>query len=164
MKKEILMTACVLAAAVSLTACSPAMLAALGASASSTQQGDTVLESQTLVFRVHIPAGFDDAFSAQTSEREVYGGTVTTITVTYQKDGQSANVCSIELMDQAVWEKMQAEGGPLGTEIARSEDGRVAVMTSLQSNPFAEGTAAYETFQQLPSQLSILADTFEFLE
>lgn len=37
MKKEILMTACVLAAAVSLTACSPAMLAALGASASSTQ-------------------------------------------------------------------------------------------------------------------------------
>ena len=57
MKKEILMTACVLAAAVSLTACSPAMLAALGASASSTQQGDTVLESQTLGFRVHIPAG-----------------------------------------------------------------------------------------------------------
>lgn len=165
MKRNILMTACVLAAAASLTACSPSMLAALGnLSVSSTQQGDTVFESQALGFRVQIPEGVDDAFSAKTSEREAYGGTVTTVTVTYEKDGQSANVCSIALMDQAVWEKIQAEGGPLGTEIARSEDGRVAVMTSLQSNPFAEGTAAHETFQQLPGQLAVLADTFEFLE
>ena len=47
MKKEILMTACVLAAAVSLTACSPAMLAALGASASSTQQVWPIISQST---------------------------------------------------------------------------------------------------------------------
>ena len=165
MKRNILAAVCVLAAAASMTACSPAAPAQTGdPSVSVTQQGDAVFESQELGFRVQIPAGFDEAFSVETTQREAYGGTVGAVTVVYEQDGQSANVCTIELMDQAVWEKMQAEGGPLGREISPSADGRVAVINSQQSNPFAEGTAAYETFQTLPDQLDMLADTFEFLE
>lgn len=47
--------------------------------------------------------------------------------------------------------------------MGESEDGRVAVMTTLQSNPFAETDKDYELFNQLPKGLATVSGSFRFL-
>lgn len=51
----------------------------------------------------------------------------------------------------------------MGTELTTSEDGRVAVMTTLQSNPFSESEEAYDLFNQLPKELAAVSESFRFL-
>ena len=39
----------------------------------------------------------------------------------------------------------------------------MVVLNTLQSNPFAEGTEDYELFQQLPDELAVVRESFQFL-
>ena len=71
---------------------------------------------------------------------------------------------TIDLMTTADWEALQAEGGPTGSELARSADGRVAVYTTLQSNPVAEDDPLYDFFQTLPNELATVTESFAFLD
>ena len=104
-----------------------------------------------------------DHYEAGVSEREAYDDVITTVFISYL-DGESAvNVLSFEEMSKDVWEKVQAEGGPLGVVLGESDAGRVVVMNPLQSNPFAEGTPEYELFNELPDQLSAVTESFRFL-
>lgn len=168
MKRIISAATCALALCGVLTGCSPVTLIMMNQMAVTVTE-QTVCETNLLVksevlgFQVEVPQLFDERFQAKADAREVYGETVDRVTVVYESGEAQANVCTVELMSSSLWDKMQAEGGPVGTEIARSEDGRVAVMTSLQSNPFVEGTADYDLFQQIPDALAVISDSFAFL-
>lgn len=122
-----------------------------------------VYENMELGFRVELPALLTDHMSQTTSTREAYGETVTTVTITYEGEGGPANLLSFEEMSEAVWEQMQAEGGPLGTVLGTSDEGRVVVLNSTQSNPYAEGTEDYEVLNEFPMQLKVVIETFAFL-
>lgn len=67
-------------------------------------------------------------------------------------------------MDQAVWDSIQAEGGPVGTELGVSSSGRVVVLNSMQSNPFEEGTDDYDKLNDIFDQMDIISETFTFLD
>ena len=74
------------------------------------------------------------------------------------------HIFTIDLMSVADWEALQAEGGPTGLELGRSADGRVAIYSSLQSNPLAEDDELYDFFQTLPGELDTVIESFAFLE
>ena len=120
-------------------------------------------ESQELGFAVTLPSLLDGHMRQETSQREAYGETISTVSFYYVGETGDAHVLSFEEMSTAVWEQVQAEGGPLGVELGTSDDGRVVVMNTLQSNPFAEGTSDYDVMNEYPSQLSVVYDTFRFL-
>ena len=102
-----------------------------------------------------------------TSQREAYGETVDVVSLYYMEGPNlpesDVPILTIEIMSPQCWEKTKAEGGPLGTELTTSEDGRVAVMTTLQSNPFSESEEAYDLFNQLPKELAAVSESFRFL-
>ena len=60
--------------------------------------------------------------------------------------------------------QMLSAPGPTGSELARSADGRVAVYTTLQSNPVAEDDPLYDFFQTLPNELATVTESFAFLD
>lgn len=95
-------------------------------------------------------------------------GTVDSVMVYYMHEpGDTENdihLFTIDLMTTADWEALRAEGGPTGSELARSADGRVAVYTTLQSNPVAEDDPLYDFFQTLPSELATVTESFAFLD
>lgn len=70
---------------------------------------------------------------------------------------------STEEMSSELWARMQAEEGPKGMELGQ-RDGRAVVYYPPQSNPFEQGTDAYEAMQILPDQASALPDSFAFIE
>ena len=67
-------------------------------------------------------------------------------------------------MSEAVWKNVQGEGGPVGDELGVSKDGRVVIINTLQSNPYAEGTVDYEELNKLPKQISEVKESFRFLD
>lgn len=130
---------------------------------SEAEAGALLYTNEELGFSVELPALLADHYEAGVSEREAYDDVITTVFISYL-DGESAvNVLSFEEMSKDVWEKVQAEGGPLGVVLGESDAGRVVVMNPLQSNPFAEGTPEYELFNELPDQLSAVTESFRFL-
>lgn len=131
---------------------------------SGSEEAPLLLESPELGFSVELPALLKDHMRVETSQRDAYGETISTVSVYYTNGESEAHVLSLEEMSQAVWEQVQAEGGPLGTVLGESDSGRVVILNTLQSNPFAEGTEDYELFNQLPQQLSVVYDTFQFTE
>lgn len=131
---------------------------------SGSEEAPLLLESPELGFSVELPALLKDHIRVENSQREAYGETISTVSVYYTNGESEAHVLSLEEMSQAVWEQVQAEGGPLGTVLGESDSGRVVILNTLQSNPFAEGTEDYELFNQLPQQLSVVYDTFQFTE
>ena len=131
---------------------------------SGSEEAPLLLESPELGFSVELPALLKDHMRMETSQRDAYGETISTVSVYYTNGESEAHVLSLEEMSQAVWEQVQAEGGPLGTVLGESDSGRVVILNTLQSNPFAEGTEDYELFNQLPQQLSVVYDTFQFTE
>ena len=133
------------------------------AEASQEEPAGVPFESQELGFAVTLPSLLDGHMRQETSQREAYGETISTVSFYYVGETGDAHVLSFEEMSTAVWEQVQAEGGPLGVELGTSDSGRVVVMNTLQSNPFAEGTADYDVMNEYPSQLSVVYDTFRFL-
>ena len=131
---------------------------------SGSEEAPLLLESPELGFSVELPALLKDHIQVENSQREAYGETISTVSVYYTNGESEAHVLSFEEMSQAVWEQVQAEGGPLGTVLGESDSGRVVILNTLQSNPFAEGTEDYELFNQLPRQFSVIYDTFQFTE
>ena len=131
---------------------------------SGSEEAPLLLESPDLGFSVELPALLKDHMRMETSQRDAYGETISTVSVYYTNGESEAHVLSLEEMSQAVWEQGQAEGGPLGTVLGESDSGRVVILNTLQSNPFAEGTEVYELFNQLPRQFSVIYDTFQFTE
>ena len=128
-----------------------------------TETNNTRYSNTELGFSVQLPAILEGNYQTTTTERQAYGEIITTVTVSYPYgDGDSVNVLSFEEMSSSAWEQMQAEGGPLGILLGESLDGRVVILNTLQSNPFPEGTPEYDLFQELPGQLSIIQDTFQF--
>ena len=122
-----------------------------------------VYTDEALHFQVELPELLKGHLKIETATRQAYGETVSTVGVYYQNGDAVAHVLSLEEMSEEVWQQMQAEGGPLGEELARSQDGRVVVLNTLQSNPFAEGTEDYELFQQLPDELAVVRESFKVL-
>lgn len=130
-------------------------------------QADSVLlEVPEMNFSVELPPLLKYHYTTELSSREAYGETIQTLRVFYRSDTDSSltSIVSFEEMSSSVWEQVQAEGGPLGSVLGESEDGRVVILNSLQSNPFSEGSPEFELFQDYPSQASVIQDSFQFLE
>lgn len=120
--------------------------------------------SESLGFRAALPELLQEKMSVVTEEREVYGETVTLVSIYYEGEETQANVLSFEEMSKEVWQKMQEEGGPLGRELGVSKQGRVVVLNTIQSNPYEEGSKDFEILQELPKQLGVIEETFIFIE
>lgn len=134
---------------------------------SAAEHTDLTFSDENLGISFDLPEILKGHAKILSDQREAYGKTVDVISVYYMKQPNQADsdvhIFTIEIMDQDVWQQMQAEGGPLGSVLAESENGRVAVMNTLQSNPFAETDAEYDLFNQLPKELSVISESFHFL-
>lgn len=121
------------------------------------------LSCPQLGFTVQVPALLEGKGDTAVTTTELYGETVTTVVVSYVS-ATSLPVLLLDEMSTGAWEKMKAEGGPVGVELGTSKAGRVVVMNSLQSNPYVEDSEEYTIFQQWPSQLGAVTETFKFTE
>lgn len=119
------------------------------------------LSCPQLGFSVELPALLEGHLDTAVTTTDVYDEVMTTVTVSYQS-AVSTSVLLFDEMSTAAWEKMKAAGGPQGTELGTSAAGRVVVMNTLQSNPFAEETEDYKVFQEWPGQLGVVKETFAF--
>lgn len=126
--------------------------------------GILVYTNNELGFKTNLPPLLGDKYGVETSERDAYGEKITTVTISYTGEEYTVNVLSFEEMSKEVWDKVQAEGGPLGMVLGESESGRVVIWNTPQSNPFAEGTADFDLFQKLPKELSVVKDNFSFIK
>lgn len=90
--------------------------------------------------------------------------TATRVNLAYESGDLYANVIGFEEMPETLYEKMQAEGGPMGTMLGKSKSGRVVLFWGPQSNPFNEGTPEYLLFCDFPRQLKVVFDSFRFLD
>ena len=133
-------------------------------SVSQDENGIITYSNEELGFAVDIPSELEGKLRAEVSEREAYGETITTVSVYYMGETGEAHIMSFEEMSEAVWKNVQGEGGPLGDELGVSKDGRVVIINTLQSNPYAEGTVDYEELNKLPKQISEVKESFRFLD
>lgn len=127
------------------------------------QEEGPVFENAEMGFRVKLPALLEGKVSEEINTMEVNGETITTATIYYDGESDKVNVLSFDEMSEKLWKQMQEEGGPLGVEMGISNDGRVIVMNTLQSNPFEEGSADCEVLNQFPMQLKVVEESFEFI-
>lgn len=118
------------------------------------------LVSEELGFAVTLPESLRDRMGQETMENNG----ITTLLISYAGETGTANLFSFDVMDTETYEKVKAEGGPIGTELGISDDGTVVLFNGPQSNPFEMGTADYEAMETLPSDLKIVFDTFRFLD
>lgn len=126
--------------------------------------GALIYKNNEFGFTTQLPPLLGDKYDTETSWRDAYGEKITTVTISYTGEEHTVNVLSFEEMSAEVWEKVQAEGGPLGMILGESESGRVIILNTPQSNPFAEGTADFELFQKLPKELAVVKDNFSFIK
>lgn len=120
-------------------------------------------ENQKMGFQVMLPFWGEDKVTVETSEREAYGETIQTAKVMYHGEESDCNPITFEVMDQAVWEAIKAEGGPTGTQLGSSGEW-VLIMETLQSNPYKEGSKDYEILQSLPEAIETVKTTLVFSE
>ena len=144
------------------TASSGASSAASSAASSSAEEA-VVYENSQLGIRFELPAVFRDHLKVEENTEEMGGEPVNVLYILYEDEDESAIIYRIEEMSSELWAKMQAEEGPKGMELGQ-RDGRAVVYYPPQSNPFEQGTDAYEAMQILPDQASALPDSFAFIE
>ena len=118
------------------------------------------LVSQELGFAVTLP----ESLRGRMGQSTVENSGITTLILSYAGETGTANLFSFDVMDTETYEKLKAEGGPMGTQLGISHEGRVVLFTGPQSNPFEMGTADYQALETLPSDLSVVFDTFRFLD
>lgn len=135
---------------------------ASGAASSSAEEA-VVYENSQLGIRFELPAVFRDHLKVEENTEEMGGEPVNVLYILYEDEDESAIIYRIEEMSSELWAKMQAEEGPKGMELGQ-RDGRAVVYYPPQSNPFEQGTDAYEAMQILPDQASALSDSFAFIE
>lgn len=128
------------------------------------QEKGSIFENVEMGFRVKLPALLEGKVSEEISTTESNDETITTATIYYQGETEKVVALSFDEMSEKLWKQMKEEGGPLGIELGISDGGRVVVMNTLQSNPFAEGSADYEVFNQFPMQLKVVEESFEFID
>lgn len=128
------------------------------------QEEGPIFENAEMGFRVKLPALLEGKVSEEISKTEIDGETVTTARIYYEGESDKVNVLSFDEMSENLWKQMQEEGGPLGVEMGISNNRRVIVMHTLQSNPFEEGSADYEVFNQFPAQLKVVEESFKFID
>ena len=179
--KKVLLAAAALLVALTVAACSNGsngQSSSQGSSSSSSQESSSSssdasdAENEPLVyydtnlgFKVELPELLRNHTKIETTEREGHTEKVTSVMVYYIGEGDTqVNVFSFDEMSSGEWEKTKEAGGPLGTVLGESEDGRVVVFNTLQSNPFMEGDPEYELFNELPGQMGIIQKTFQFLD
>ncbi len=130
---------------------------------SSTESEPLVYENEDLNFSVELPDLLKDCMYVEVSETTAYGDTINVVKVFYEGAESDQNIMAFEEMDQAVWDSIQAEGGPVGTELGVSSSGRVVVLNSIQSNPYEEGTDDYDKLNDIVDQMGVISETFKFL-
>lgn len=123
-----------------------------------------IYENEDLNFSAELPELLKDCMYVEVSETTAYDDTINIVKVYYQGEKSDQNIFTFEEMDQAVWDSIQAEGGPVGTELGVSSSGRVVVLNSMQSNPFEEGTDDYDKLNDIFDQMDIISETFTFLD
>jgi hypothetical protein len=69
----------------------------------------------------------------------------------------------IAVYDSATWARLSAEPGPPHGDSLASVGGQVVVAGLPQSNPFAEGSADYRTFDSLSVDLARVRQGFRVL-
>lgn len=130
----------------------------------SADSGTLIYKNEELGFSMELPSLLKDKVRTESSQWELYGETASRIFFYYENGDATAIVLTLEEMSQEAFEKMKAEGGPVGVELGTSSDGRVVIFTTLQSNPFPENTPEFELFQTFPSEISVIVDSFQFIE
>ena len=88
------------------------------------------LVSQELGFAVTLPESLQGRMGQSTVENS---GT-TTLIISYAGETGTANLFSFDVMDAETYEKLKAEGGPMG-KLGVSNEGRVVLFNGPQSNP-----------------------------
>lgn len=151
MKRTICRVLGMIAVCLGLAACSQA----------GTEAG--VYENQAMNFQTVLPAWEEGQTSMETSEYEAYGEMVQGAKLIYHGEAADCNPVTFEEMSLNVWEAMQKEGGPLGTELGR-QDGRVVVLNMIQSNPYEEGSRDFEAMKDLPEAVEAIRENFSFLQ
>ena len=125
-------------------------------------------QNDELGFSAELPALLEDCMYVEESEYTAYDDTVNVVRI-YVDGGEEgtdddAILLTFEEMSQETWDAIQAEGGPLPDELGVSSSGRVVTLSTVQSNPFAEGTEAAENMDAIASDLGVVRETFKFLD
>ena len=123
-------------------------------------EGGVELVSRELGFAVTLP----EVLRGRMGQTTLENNGITTLIISYEGESGTANLFSFDRMDTETYEKLKAEGGPVGDQLGVSEDGRVVLFNGPQSNPFEPGTADYQAMEDLPGQLGIVRESFRFLE
>lgn len=160
-----------MAAAVVLTACllaacgkSPGKVSGKGESLQLVEGGGMEYKNEKLGFAVGLPELFVDHLTVVSESRQAYGEEIHLIRMEYEGEESSTTVLSLVEMSKEVWELSKKEEGPQGTQLGESQEGRVVIFNSLQSNPFPEGSEDFARFQEYPQQLAAALENFYFLE
>lgn len=127
-------------------------------------EGGPIFENEEMNFKVELPLVLKDKMTEEITTQEINEEIITTATIYYTGEADKVNVISFDEMSEGLWKQMQEEGGPVGMELGKSENGRVIIMNSLQANPFEEGSKDYEAMNQFPVQLKSVVESFEFLK
>ena len=119
---------------------------------------------EELNFSVELPSLLKDCMYTEETETTAYDSTINLVKIYYEGEESDSNLFTFEEMDEATWESIQAEGGPVGTALGTSSSGRVVVLNTMQSNPFEEGTADFDMADSIFEELSVIYDSFTFLD
>lgn len=169
--RGLLLSALCLSLTLALCACSPqpAQDPAPESETSSAPELPSEPSADTLPFKsddlgiaFELPGSLKGHSKIMVGDLEAGEQTIDTVTVYYMESPEQPehdiHLLTVELWPSDVWDGTQSHGTP----IAESEDGRTAVLQTLQSNPFDEGEENYELFQTLGQELGIVAETFAF--
>ena len=126
-------------------------------------------QNDELGFSAELPALLEDIMYVEESDYTASNDETVNVVRIYVEGGEEgteddANVLTFEEMSADAWEALQAEGGPLADELGVSSSGRVVTLSTVQSNPFAEGTEAAENMDAIVSDLGVVRETFKFLD
>lgn len=119
---------------------------------------------EDLNFAVEVPGLMRGHLRETRSQWGSGAETATRVNLAYESGDLYANVIGFEEMSETLYEKMKAEGGPMGTLLGKSETGRVVLFWGPQSNPFNEGTPEYTLFYDFPSRVKVVFESFRFLD
>lgn len=123
-----------------------------------------LLTFEDLNFETAVPGLMRGHIRESRSQWESDGETAVRVNLLFETEEQSAIVLGFEEMSERLFEKMAAEGGPMGMLLGRSKNGRVVLFWGSQSNPFIEGTPEFELFSDFPKRIRVVFETFRFLD
>lgn len=133
----------------------------------STQSADAdsfLYENSELGFSVQLPSCIEKNAEFTTDTRDDNGGTVNSISVTYQGESGQANILTLEEMSSQSWENSRSKTDQFRSNWEAPKMDASLSMYPLQSNPFEPGASDADVIDQFTKEKAVISESFTFLE